>query len=1602
MEEVCPAVNGSIDVKYKREEGVTEEMDDEEEEEEMNPTMHRGLLSMPKMEKTTVEIKKEDCEWQSAHLQQESCGIKEEDFERVVFDIKEDSELTFHTTDTYTTESVNGIKEEDLKPEFDSQPLCPDEDAPGLGLRPTNLCSSPHHSVLVKSEYVESDMKRAEEASGSSHSGEGFQNNGSFSLSSLTQNSLQCRSQQTLMNMEKSTTGPMILVLAPVQDGQRPERTDTVKTQLQVHNTDSSTLLSCQKKCSKKKYRNKDKRTHKRQKEYCCHECRKQFSTNWGLQIHTRIHTQEKPYGCSECGKRFYTSSSLQRHTRIHTGEKPYSCSECDKQFSDGSSLQVHARIHTGEKPYRCSDCGKHFSSSSHLQSHTRTHKGEKWHCCSECGKQFSQISYLQRHTRIHSEEKPYCCSECGKRFSNKRNLQIHTRIHTGEKPYRCSECGKRFTDFSGLQKHMRIHTGEKPFCCSECGKQFSFSVHLQKHTSVHTGEKRYCCSECGKRFSQLSSLQTHMRVHTGEKQYCCLECGKEFYTKWNLQIHTRIHTREKPYCCCECGKQFCYKSSLQSHSRTHIEEGSASFTIHRCGFDCRPSLHYHCLYCQTTILRRCNFEHHVLVCSHTQQSVLARKTLMSGATVTSPPAMETSKTTTATVTGPSATTVKAISVRVRAVIRRRCPICNILMNKCNLKKHIDRKHTKHKIQDINVRWHLTSQCLDETNGIFAVLTAFEGHSIPLHVQSKTRGGNHSVSCELNECRFNMDVAQQSGLKSYRCQHIRSVSYCASVAKVVSLSEDVLTEMVKTKWISGEQMKNCLAQQLLANTNKVPLSVHTTIAIPQTKKCISVYKPAVSYDNHMGRVMVVFDTKLNTWHCPCAKVGRSCIHINVAQWHLFETHRDLFWTACNAEEVLTLNTDEERHNYTEGNGVKDDNSACPSKATSKPPFSVSFNMEKVCPAVQEPPDVECKCEDGISEERCDKDEMKNPTLHKDLLPMRSTEEVSVDIKKEDCEWESAHLKQESVHVKEEECERLVVDIKEDSELMPQSNHRQKNENVSHIKKEELKSELDSQCFCPDEEVPELRFMPSTNCTLQYHSGQMKSESLKSDIKRTVKASGSSNSGEDLRDNGSFVLLSIDQPSFQGRSQETMKDEDMENSKCQSENLINPCLQMHITDSPSLHPEQKKHLKRKSTDRDDNRSQTQQQLNSQFQKSSTESPTPTVYQEKKKSSKRKTKYKGGGNEHHTPPKLYHCSECGKRFSRMNNLQTHIRIHTGEKPYRCSECEKRFCTSSHLLIHMRLHTGERPYNCSYCGKQFSNSGHLRIHTRIHTGERPYCCSYCSKQFSTRVLLQTHTRTHTGEKPYSCSECGKKFSDRSSLQRHNEIHTRKKTYCCSKCGKRFLRMSHLQMHARLHTGEKLTDSPECGKQLCDCSSLQIHTQIQIAEKPHCCSECGKRFSNRSYLRIHARIHTGEKPYSCSECGKEFIDANSLQKHSRVHRGEKPYCCFECGKGFTDRSSLRRHSRMHTGKTYSCSECGKGFSCLSHLQRHSMIHTGEKPYCCSECGKQFSQLSNLQTHTRIHTGVKPYRCSDCGKQFSQMCNLKTHAKIHTEKELI
>lgn len=127
----------------------------------------------------------------------------------------------------------------------------------------------------------------------------------------------------------------------------------------------------------------------------------------------------------------------------------------------------------------------------------------------------------------------------------------------------------------------------------------------------------------------------------------------------------------------------------LENHfNRAVLHEG---YTIHRCGLDCRPQWHYHCIYCHSMLSRKRDFVKHLSLCKEKHPALtLAIKapktsTIPTSTTSTSPAPSTSIIATPATTKIQSARTLNAPTTP-RGQIQRVCVI-PILQKNCRIYK---------------------------------------------------------------------------------------------------------------------------------------------------------------------------------------------------------------------------------------------------------------------------------------------------------------------------------------------------------------------------------------------------------------------------------------------------------------------------------------------------------------------------------------------------------------------------------------------------------------------------------------------------------------------------------------------------------------------------------------------------------------------------------------------------------------------------------------------------------------------------------------------------------------------------------------------------
>lgn len=83
------------------------------------------------------------------------------------------------------------------------------------------------------------------------------------------------------------------------------------------------------------------------------------------------------------------------------------------------------------------------------------------------------------------------------------------------------------------------------------------------------------------------------------------------------------------------------------------------------------------------------------------------------------------------------------------------------------------------------------------------------------------------------------------------------------------------------------------------------------------------------------------------------------------------------------------------------------------------------------------------------------------------------------------------------------------------------------------------------------------------------------------------------------------------------------------------------------------------------------------------------------------------------------KLHPCphSGCGRLFTRLYNVKSHMVCHSGDRPHICNACSASFRRKHDLQRHFRTtHSTERPWTCKKCHRSFARRDHYRRHMQV----------------------------------------------------------------------------------------------------------------------------------------------------------------------------------------------------------------------------------------------------------------------------------------------
>jgi hypothetical protein len=209
-------------------------------------------------------------------------------------------------------------------------------------------------------------------------------------------------------------------------------------------------------------------------------------------------------------------------------------------------------------------------------------------------------------------------------------------------------------------------------------------------------------------------------------------------------------------------------------------------------------------------------------------------------------------------------------------------------------------------------------------------------------------------------------------------------------------------------------------------------------------------------------------------------------------------------------------------------------------------------------------------------------------------------------------------------------------------------------------------------------------------------------------------------------------------------------------------------------------------------------------------------------------------------------IFLCQQCSMEFTRMIDLQLHIRnIHVATaRDFKCDfkGCDKTFKCETFLKRHKNIeHSTVRElhhhFRCDFCPKLFKEGIDFIDHYhRVHVCKgklpdnrelSPLHCPVCFKNFtSSSSVLQHIERVHKKKINFSCEFCTKKFYQKYELKRHIAYRHRfafqRFRFLCNICCMHFQSQLNLERHINeIHVRKNENASQSTSNALGDANS-------------------------------------------------------------------------------------------------------------------------------------------------------------------------------------
>ncbi|XP_058603646.1 uncharacterized protein im:7147486 [Onychostoma macrolepis] len=417
------------------------------------------------------------------------------------------------------------------------------------------------------------------------------------------------------------------------------------------------------------------------------------------------------------------------------------------------------------------------------------------------------------------------------------------------------------------------------------------------------------------------------------------------------------------------------------------------------------------------------------------------------------------------------------------------------------------------------------------------------------------------------------------------------------------------------------------------------------------------------------------------------------------------------------------------------------------------------------------------------------------------------------------------------------------------------------------------------------------------------------------------------------------------------------------------------------------------------------------------------------------------------------KRFVCNGCQRSYSRLFTLKEHLKICGARK------LKQQNVTSSNTAGPIKR------FPCPQCGKFFSRKDNMNMHRRkCHPAtntdsvvsnrtmepktpaaqENLFVLSPSTENQAVRQEITQNTSTNRNwgimslpsvlPRRVTC-ECGASFTCPRLLFEHLQQHAQE-SYICPHCGENLQSWMDFEAHQQLHQSQSSASEQRAAQQ-------QPHSFSQaLPSRAPTRPQQSQGFSEHNIKAqppgLLAPQHLNNRPFpealTCHKCKKNFSLRSSLLRHIRLRctgdtAGQKKHTCSRCGTTFQSPLMLKVHIQSNTCKPafkpIRCPVCVRWFSCLDGLKRHLVSHSRQSVLTCQICDQNCPTPQALEEHKRnvhrINSGMRPakdaqeqlhqagaqtspstpFQCHICLRYYPKLQSLKDHLrKVHRPKQ--